>query len=87
MRKKLALLLIILLPALLVAQVKPAAQSQPLAFIHTTVIDMTGAKPKPNMTVIVVDNRIVTIGRAGKVRVPKAAQVIDARGKFLIPGL
>ncbi len=87
MRKILALLLIILLSALLVAQVKPAAQSQPLAFIHTTVIDMTGAKPKPDMTVIVVDNRIVTIGRAGKVRVPKAAQVIDARGKFLIPGL
>lgn len=87
MRKILALLLIILLPALLVAQVKPAAQSQPLAFIHATVIDMTVAKPKPDMTVMVVGNRISAIGKTGKVRVPKNAQIIDATGKFLIPGL
>ncbi len=87
MRKILALFLIILLPAVLVAQIRPASQSQPLAFVHTTVIGMTGAKPRPDMTVIVVGDRITTIGRAGKIRVPKDAQIIDARGKFLIPGL
>ena len=29
------------------------SQSQPLVFTGATVIDMTGAKPKPDMTVIV----------------------------------
>jgi imidazolonepropionase-like amidohydrolase len=87
MRKIFALLLIILLPTLLVAQVKSTAQSQPLVFVRVTVIDMTGAKPKPEMTVIVIGNRISTIGKTGKVRLPKNAQVIDGTGKFLIPGL
>ncbi len=87
MRKILALFLTILLPALLVAQVKPPAQSQPFAFIHATVIDMTGARPEPDMTVMIVGNRISTIGKTRKVRVPRNAQIIDATGKFLIPGL
>ena len=36
---------------------------------------------------IVTGNRISTIGKTGKVRVPKNSQVIDATEKFLIPGL
>lgn len=87
MRKIIALLLIILLPTLLVAQTKSTAQSKPLVFTHATVIDMTGAKPKLNMTVVIEGNHISTIGKTGKVRVPKDAQIIDATGKFLIPGL
>jgi len=39
------------------------------------------------MTVVVEGNRIAAVGRTGKVRIPKSAQVVDARGKFLIPGL
>lgn len=87
MRKIIALLLIILLPVLLAAQTKSIVQSQPLVFTHATVIDMTVAKPKQNMTVVTESNRIAAIGKMGKVRVPKNAQVIDATGKFLIPGL
>lgn len=58
-----------------------------LAFTHVTVIDMTGAPPKRDMTVVITGNRITTIGRTGKVRVPHGAQIINATGKFLIPGL
>ena len=39
------------------------------------------------MTVIVAGNRIADVGKTGKVRVPRNAQIIDASGKFLIPGL
>ncbi len=63
------------------------SQSQPLVFTGATVIDMTGAKPKPDMTVIVTGNRISAIGKTGKIHVPKNAREIDAKGKFLIPGL
>lgn len=55
--------------------------------MHVTVIDMTGARPKPDMTVVVTGNRIKALGQTGKIRIPKEAQIIDATGKFLIPGL
>ncbi len=80
-------LLTVLLSLLPVIQANAAAQPQPLVFTHVTVIDMTGAPPKPDMTVVVVGDRISVVGKTGKVRVPKNAQVIDATGKFLIPGL
>ncbi|HSK73754.1 MAG TPA: amidohydrolase family protein [Pyrinomonadaceae bacterium] len=63
------------------------AQTKPLVFTHVTVIDMVDAKPKTDMTIIVEGNRITSIGKSSKIRVPKNAQVIDAGGKFLIPGL
>ena len=87
MRKILVLLLIFTLPTLLAAQTKPGAQSQPLVFTHATVIDPTGPSPKSDMTVIVVGNRISALGKTDRVRLPKGAQVVDATGKFLIPGL
>lgn len=85
MRKILALLLTILLPILLVAQTNPGNRS--LVLSHVTIIDMTGALPQPDMTVVITGNRISDIGKVGRVRVPKNAQVIVATGKFLIPGL
>ena len=81
------LLLIVLLPTSLVAQVNQAAQNTPIVFTRVTVIDVTGAPSKSDMTVIITGNQISAIGKTGKVRVPKNAQVIDATDKFLIPGL
>jgi hypothetical protein len=83
----LGLLLIILAPAPLVAQSKGDLQSQPFVFTHVTVIDATGATAKPDMTVVMIGDRITTLGKSRKVRVPANAQVVDATGKYLIPGL
>src|SRR5260370_720150 len=41
----------------------------------------------PDMTVVIVGDRIVAIGKVKKVRIPKGSRSIDARSKFLIPGL
>jgi hypothetical protein len=87
MRMLLGLLLIILAPAPLVAQSKGDLQSQPFVFTHVTVIDGTGATAKPDMTVVMIGDRITTLGKSRKVRVPVNAQVVDATGKYLIPGL
>jgi hypothetical protein len=84
MKKLSAVLLLLFLPVCLFAQQPRTAV---LAFTHVIVIDMTGAPPKPDMTVVITGNRITAIGRAGHVRVPPRAQVIDAASKFLIPGL
>ncbi len=87
MRKILALFLILLLPGLLSAQMAAVSPARPLVLTHVTVIDVTGAPSKSDMTVIVEGNHITAVGKTGKVRFPKAAQVVDASGKFLIPGL
>jgi imidazolonepropionase-like amidohydrolase len=62
-------------------------QQNILAISDVTVIDATGAPAKPNMTVIITEDRITEIAKTGAVAIPKTAQLIDGKGKFVIPGL
>ena len=81
--KRLALIVCL---AALTAYAAPHAQSSgpPLVIQHATVIDGTGAAAQRDVSLLIVDGRIREIGA---VRVPKGAQVVDATGKFVIPGL
>ena len=68
--------------------VAPSWAADPvLAFRHVNVIDATGSPVRPDMTVVVEGQRIVNLGKSGDVQIPKSAKVVDAAGKFLIPGL
>ncbi len=58
-----------------------------LAITHVAVIDATGAPPQLDMTLLIADQRIATIGPSNSTTVPHGAQILDASGKFLIPGL
>jgi hypothetical protein len=69
------------------AELPPPQPAPPLVFIHVTVIDATGTPPQPDMTVVISGDRIAEIGLTQHVRVPDEAHVVDATGKFLIPGL
>ena len=53
---------------------------------HVTVIDGTGAPAKADMTVVVDGARITTVTPSVAAGTPKG-EVIDGRGKYLIPGL
>jgi len=68
-----------------------AAQNPPpqpiIAIAGGTIVDMTGAPPLTNGTVLIRDGRIASVGPAGEIAVPRGAEVIDARGKTVIPGL
>jgi len=55
-----------------------------LAFTHVTVIDTTGGPPLLNRTVVIAGDRIQSIGKRPP---PRGARIVDATGKFLIPGL
>lgn len=63
------------------------SSKQTLAFTHVTVIDATGAPPMGDMTVVIEGDQITGLGKTRRVTVPKGARVVDAKGKFLIPGL
>jgi imidazolonepropionase-like amidohydrolase len=83
----LARLSLILFCAFLLLAQQRTSKRQVLVITHVTVIDATGAPAKPDMTVVIRDGRIDAAGRSGRIRPPKNAQVVDASGKFLIPGL
>ncbi|HXJ02495.1 MAG TPA: amidohydrolase family protein [Micropepsaceae bacterium] len=52
-----------------------------------TLIDGNGGAPVPNSVVVIQGNRIIAVGRAGAVQVPAGAQIINANGKYVLPGL
>jgi imidazolonepropionase-like amidohydrolase len=62
-------------------------QPRSLAVAHVTVIDVTGAPSQPDSTVVIVDSRITAVGPWSSLHIPLGTKVIDASGKFLIPGL
>jgi len=55
-----------------------------IAITGVTLIDGTGAPPKPGMTVVVDKGRIVSIGNSPADAA--GAQLIDGRGRYLLPG-
>src|SRR5262252_424469 len=76
-------LFLFLLPSLSAS----AQKSNTLVIAHVTVIDCTGAAAKPNSTVVVTGGLISAVGPSETVTPPTGARVVDANGKFLIPGL
>ncbi|MGB8474962.1 MAG: amidohydrolase family protein [Candidatus Acidiferrum sp.] len=58
-----------------------------LAITHVTLIDATGAAPKPDMTVLLAGEKIAAIGPSSSLSIPRGTRVLDTSGKFLIPGL
>ncbi len=82
------LLVVIFLPLLITQSTRP---SKFLALTHVTLIDVTADQAlkavKPDQTVVLDGDRIISIGQTGKVRLPENAQVVDTGGRYMIPGL
>ena len=89
----LALLPSVLVVSLLGAQnvlaPQPLARTQDPGLVITgaTLIDGTGAPPRTGTTIIARDGRIAAVEADGRIDRPKGANVIDAAGKYVIPGL
>src|SRR5689334_17381437 len=63
------------------------AGAQALVIQGATLIDGNGGAPVPNSVVVIQGNRITAAGGAGQVQVPAGAQIINANGKYVLPGL
>src|SRR5262245_6701670 len=63
-----------------------APPERSLAFVGATLIDGNGGAPLEGAVVVVTGQRIAAVGPRGKVQPPKGAQIVDAAGKFLLPG-
>lgn len=65
----------------------PTPAPSPIVFLHVNVIPMDREKVAVDQTVVTQGGRIVQIGDFRTVKIPPKARRIDAKGKYLIPGL
>jgi len=64
-----------------------AAQEKPIAIVHARIIDGIGGPPTEDGTVILRGSKIEYAGATGAAAVPRDAQIIDGKGKSVMPGL
>ena len=69
-------------PAFVFAEGQPA-----LVLMHVTVLDSTDRPPLADQTVVIENKRISAVAPSARAKLPKNARIVDAHGKFLIPGL
>lgn len=88
------------MPALIQAQTRAAAQQEKaqaarlghhpagaLVIRGARLFDPETRTVRPSTTVVVSGNRIQAVGRDGEVPLPAGAEIVEAKGKMLLPGL
>lgn len=58
-----------------------------VAIVGATLIDGRGGDPLPDASIIIRGNTIVEVGTVSTITVPPDAEVVEARGMSLLPGL
>jgi imidazolonepropionase-like amidohydrolase len=61
--------------------------AQTIAITGGTVIDATGRAPIPDGVVVIESGKIKAVGPVASTQVPSGITRVDARGKYVIPGL
>lgn len=70
-----------------IAHAQTLTTSRVVAIVGASVVNLAGGPPTANATVIIEGDRIATIGPAATTAVPQGAEVIQAGGRFIVPGL
>ena len=81
--------LLALLAVVLIVPVTAQRGSSPNIVVldHVTVVDLRSGQLHENQSVVIEAERIAMVGGSGAVVVPRGARVINASGKYIIPGL
>jgi hypothetical protein len=58
-----------------------------LAFRNARLFDAETGKVRPGTTVVISGNRIQAVGPDAEVKVPEGIEIVDAKGRTLVPGL
>jgi imidazolonepropionase-like amidohydrolase len=67
-------------------RIAPPAADTLIALVGATLIDGNGGSPLRDAVVVVRGPRIAAVGPRGSTPVPPGARVVDAAGKYLLPG-
>jgi imidazolonepropionase-like amidohydrolase len=82
-----AAILVLLAPVFSCQSSSPPTLSGDLALVGATVLPMTGAGPLHDHTVVIEGDRIVAVAPADSVTLDDEVTIVDAAGKFLMPGV
>ncbi len=63
------------------------AQTRPIVILGGTLIDGTGRAPVTDAAIVMQGGRFQQVGKRGQVPIPQGAEVIEAGGKTILPGL
>ena len=63
------------------------AKNKTIAIVGGNIVDVVGITTIANTVIILEDGKIKSVGIAGSEKIPAGATVINAKGKFIIPGL
>ncbi|PSL23777.1 amidohydrolase family protein [Chitinophaga ginsengisoli] len=61
--------------------------SSTLCITHANLIDVSSSKTLADQTIIIEHDRILATGPSKKLKVPAGATIIDATGKYVMPGM
>lgn len=64
----------------------PGSGNHVVVLRDVTVLDGTGAAPRPHQSLVLRGERIAQIGPVDRVEVPSGAEVLDLAGRFVVPG-
>ena len=70
-----------------VNQVPRADANRIVAIVGATLIDGRGGPPVPDAAIVVRGERIIAVGKRAGVSIPSGAEVVEASGLTLVPGL
>jgi imidazolonepropionase-like amidohydrolase len=79
--------IVVALLALFIGYAPLWAQSRAVVIQGGTLIDGTGRPAVEDAAVVFEGGRIQEVGNRGEVKIPRGAQVIEAKGKTILPGL
>ena len=63
------------------------AQSNYKAIVGGTLVNTDGKAPIENAVILIENSRIVQVGTSKQVKIPNGAEIVNAAGKWIIPGL
>jgi imidazolonepropionase-like amidohydrolase len=69
------------------ARTQAPAPNQVVAIVGGRLVDVASGTEVDNTIVLIAGGRIRAVGREGEIAIPSEAKVVDARSKWLIPGL
>lgn len=69
------------------AQSLTDSRKQEIVFRSVNVVPMDSERIIENQDVVIKDGKVTSMGSTGKVKYAKGALIVEAKGKFLMPGL
>lgn len=83
--RKTAIIQAVVLIFFVVCSIHAAAASK--AIVGGNVVNPDGAPSIKNAVILIKDNKIIQVRKSGKVKIPRDAEIINIKGKWVIPGM